>query len=369
MTAFTSLAALPIITKEERMPSGSPGTASFLAAGSTARFGRDRTYRKRFNASLSHLTKNPWMREIKINNPRTALQLLAVAIVIFAIVVAMHLSSSSQGWQVTGDGLLQYSTPKPECHLKPSEITDECQLFEVAFESKDQQIEGLLLKPKTNNSPDGEKVGLPGIVLLPGATVTKEREQGLARYLCSLGFASLTLDQRNLGGIDIQGDLQSFLDGVEPTEHKMVYDALAAAEILRAQPDIDPDRIIYVGESNGGRFAIIACALDPKALGVIAISTCGYGTGSAISSGKLQDPDMIRFFKSIDPDTYLDRIPPRKFVMIHSRNDTLIPCELAEGTYAKASRPKEMHLVGCTMHGYCSEMSASLEEEMKEMDS
>jgi len=302
-----------------------------------------------------------------MNNPRTALQLLAVGVIIFAIVVAMHLSSTSQGWQVTEDGRLQYSTPKPEYHLRPSEITDDFQLFEVVFESKDQQIEGLLCKPKTNSYRGDE--GIPGIVLLPGATVTKEREQGLARYLCSLGFVSLTLDQRNLGGVDIQGDLQRFLKGGEPTEHKMVYDALAAAEILRAQPDIDPGRIIYVGESNGGRFAIIACALDSKARGVIAISTCGYGTGSAISSGKLQDHDMIRFYRSIDPDTYLDKIPPRKLVLIHSLNDTLIPYELAEGTYAKASRPKDMHLVSCTMHGYCAEMSAYLEKELKEMDS
>lgn len=300
-------------------------------------------------------------------NSRTTLQLLAVAIVIFAIVVAMHLASSGQGWQVTGDGRLQYSIPKPEYHLKPLEIKNDCQLLEVAFESRDQQIEGLLLRPETNSSRGNKSI--PGIVLLPGATVTKEREQGLARYLCSLGFASLTLDQRNLGAIDPLGDLQKFLKGIEPTEHKMVYDALAAAEVLRAQPDIDPDRITYIGESNGGRFAIIACALDSKARGVIAISTCGYGTGSAISSGELHDPDVIRFYRSIDPDTYLDKIPPRKLVLIHSLNDTLIPYELAEGTYAKAARPKDMHLVGCTIHGFCAEMSAYLEKELKELDS
>jgi dienelactone hydrolase len=291
---------------------------------------------------------------------------LAIAVVFLAIVLAMYLSSSSPSWTVTDDGVLQYSTPKPEYNLKLLETKEGSQLFEITFKSRDLQIEGLLLKPETSGSRgDG---GLPGIVLLPGATVTKEREKGLARHLCSLGFASLTLDQRNLGGIDIQGDLQSFLKGAEPIEHKMVYDALTAAEILRAQPDIDPDRIIYVGESNGGRFAIIACAIDQKARSVIAISTCGYGIDSAIASGNLQNPDTIRFFRSIDPDTYLNKIPPRKLVMIHSRNDTLIPYEQAEVTYAKASQPKDIHLVGCIVHGYCSEMSASLDEELKEID-
>jgi dienelactone hydrolase len=302
-----------------------------------------------------------------MNSSRPPLKLLSIAIVIIAIVVAVHLSFSSQSWQVTEEGRLQYSTPKPEYNLELLEEDNRSQLFEIEFGSRDQQIEGLLCKPEMNISGVGK--GLPGIVLLPGATVTKEREQGLAKYLCGQGFASLTIDQRNLGGVDIQGDLQSFLQGAEPTEHKMVYDALAAAEVLRAQPDIDPDRIIYAGESNGGRFAIIACALDPKARGVIAISTCGYGTGMAISSGELQDPDRIRFFRSIDPDTYLDEIPPRKLVMIHSRNDTVIPYGLAQSTYAKAAQPKDFDLVGCNLHGYCAEMSSYLGEQLEEMDS
>jgi hypothetical protein len=149
----------------------------------------------------------------------------------------------------------------------------------------------------------------------------------------------------------------------------MVYDALAAAEILRAQPNIDPGRIIYAGESNGGRFAIMACALDGKAKGVLAISTCGYGTEDAVSAGRLTDPEMIKFLRSVDPETYLARIAPRPFVMIHSRNDTVIPFDYAEGTFARAFNPKSFHAVGCTKHGYCTDMNTYIEEELKKMAS
>jgi fermentation-respiration switch protein FrsA (DUF1100 family) len=210
---------------------------------------------------------------------------------------------------------------------------------------------------------------VPGIVLLPGATVTKESEQGLAKYLASLGFATLTLDQRNLGMIDIQGDLSIFLKGGVPVEYEMANDALLAAEILRSLPEIDPNEIIYAGESNGARFAIIACALDPKASGILAISTCGYDTDSAIASGRQQNAEAIRFYKSIDPDTYLSKIPNRMLVMIHSQNDPIIPLELAEQTYAKASIPKVMHVVLCSKHGYCGEMNSFLKKELRAMAS
>ncbi|MHC1599997.1 MAG: alpha/beta hydrolase [Candidatus Methanospirareceae archaeon] len=295
---------------------------------------------------------------------RIVIRLLAIGCVIAALVGVQLLLSSCvtrQEWHVTDEGLLEYPKCTPDYQLTPLETADNYTLYEVRFTSRDTQIAGLLRMPTV---PQGN---VPGVVLLPGATVTKEGEQGLAKYLCSLGYASIALDQRNVGVIDMRSDLQMLMNGEEPTEHRMVHDALAAAEVLRDQPGIDPDRIVFAGESNGARFAIIACALDPEARGVIAISTCGYGIDAAIASGKLNDPEVIRFYKSIDPDTYLDKIPPRKFVMIHSLNDTVIPYENAQQTYAKASEPKELHTVGTATHGYCNEMAAFIKTELEKM--
>lgn len=290
---------------------------------------------------------------------------LLVVVAITAFVGLQSLSENKQDWRVTGDGLLDYSPSLPEYQLNNIEASNDSALYAVSFMSRDTKIAALLRMPQNKQEDkENQSSSIPGIVLLPGATVTKEREQGVAKYLCGLGFAVITIDQRNLGATDMQGDLQMFLKGIEPTEHKMVYDALAAAEVLRNQPRIDPDRILYVGESNGGRFAIIACALDPKARGVVAISTSGYGIDAAIASGMLKDPETIRFYKSIDPETYLSKIPPRKLVMFHSLNDPVIPYEYANSTYKKALQPKDFYTVKCHMHGHCTDMDASLEKEL-----
>lgn len=298
---------------------------------------------------------------------RIIVVLLITGCIIAAIAGFLSLSDSKQEWRVTDDGFLEYSLSSPEYQLMPSEADDNTTLYEVTFESRGTQISGLLRIPGLAKEAKTESI--PGIVLLPGATVTKEREQGLAKYLSSLGYASLTLDQRNLGGIDMNGDLQMFLAGQEPTEHKMVYDALAAAEILRSRPEIDPDRIVYAGESNGARFAIIACALDQKARGVIAISTSGYGANEAIASGKLIDLDVIRFYRSIDPETYFGKIPPREFVMMHSQKDPIIPYEQAKETFTKAFEPKAMYTVDCAVHGHCTEMDVFIKRELMSMTS
>ncbi len=289
---------------------------------------------------------------------------------VIALLLGWHFlsSSSSAGqWTVSDEGVLGYVVAMPQYNLSPSENDGNSTLSAVQFQSRDANMAALLRVPRSWMSGDEKNGSIPGIVLLPGATVTKEKEQKLARYLADLGFASITLDQRNLGGIDPKADLQMFLKGEEPTEHKMVYDALAAGEILRSRPEIDPMRIIYAGESNGGRFAIIACALDRSSRGVLAISTCGYATDAAIGSAGAVDKDLVRFYRSIDPETYLVKIAPRPLAMIHSLNDTIIPYKLAEQTFARAVPPKRLHTVGCNVHGYCSQMNDEIEKELDGM--
>jgi dienelactone hydrolase len=288
--------------------------------------------------------------------------LIGCAIAAVVLVAAHSLINRGEVWRVTDDGFLEYSASSLKYDLRQLEASNDSTLYETTFSSRGFEIKGLLRIPENASGK-----AAPGVVLLPGATVTKEREQVLAEHLAALGFASLALDQRNLGATDIQGDLSKYLKGEEPTEHMMVHDALAAAEVLKRQPGIDPTHIVYAGESNGARFAIIACALDPDARGVVAISTCGYGTADAFAQGLLRDPNLLRFYMSIDPETYFSKIAPRKLVMIHSRNDTVVPYELALQTFTKASDPKELHTVGCAKHGYCTEMNAFLDEEIKGM--
>ncbi len=305
----------------------------------------------------------------KMSERRVGKGIMLIAGVI-ALLLGWHFfsgGSSAGQWTVSDEGVLDYEVSPPQYNLSPPEDDGNSTISAVSFQSRGANIAALLRIPRSGST--GEKVNgsIPGIVLLPGATVSKEKEQKLARRLADGGYASITLDQRNLGGIDPKTDLQMFLKNEEPTEHKMVYDALAAGQILRSRTEIDPARIIYAGESNGGRFAIIACALDGSARGVLAISTCGYGTDAAVASAGGLDKNLIRFYRSIDPETYLSRIAPRPLVMIHSSNDTIIAYQLAEKTFALAVEPKRFHTVDCSVHGYCSQMNQAIEEELKSM--
>ncbi|WP_440954065.1 alpha/beta hydrolase family protein [Methanosarcina sp. Mfa9] len=279
--------------------------------------------------------------------------------------------AAGAAWTVSEEGLLSFPqrgeaafTVEVTEDLYTPESADSLKL--LTFESRGENVRALLRIP-ADSSPAGSSLsnssGVPGIVLLPGAGISKEKEQGLAAELSKLGYATLALDQRNLGAINPEGDLELFKAGLEPLEYKMVYDALKATDVLSAQPEIDPEKLAIIGESNGGRFAIIACALEPSLRGVVGISTAGYGTGE-IDPSQVKDPYVYSFYRSIDPDTYLPEIPPARFVLLHSSNDTVIPHEMALGTFSLAGEPKVMYNVSEVTHGYTASMHPYLEEEL-----
>ncbi len=268
----------------------------------------------------------------------------------------------SDAWSVSEEGKLHYSIDYIGNMDIPMTTTAKSidgndTIREVIFNSRNSKVSGLIRIPALSN-----KAQVPGAVILPGATVNKEGEQALARALSQMGYASIVIDQRNLAIIDHDRDMQMFLDGQEPVQHLSAYDALLAADVIRNEPGVDPSKIAMIGISNGGRFAIIATALDPTIAGVVGISTSGYDVNSMVWN--IQDARAIRFLRSIDPDTYFADIYPRPVVFLHSQNDTTIPLILAQRTYNKAYEPKELIVINGSRHGFDESMTVALQNEL-----
>lgn len=282
----------------------------------------------------------------------------AVLVILFIIIIAYLLTPrDTDKWIVNSEGILSYpeNRGKVDVTVIKTESGSNFTLEIISFPSKDYTVEGLLRIPSSEKK-------VPAVVLLPGATVPKEGTRGLAQILSGMGYASLGIEQRNRGGVDPQDDLTLFKDNKEPVEHKMVFDALRSVDVLKQDSRIDPERIAVIGESNGGRFAIIAAAIDPGIKGIIGISTSGYDTQARLAGER--DETARRFYLSIDPETYLKFIPPRKFVMMHSVNDSIIPLEYAENTFKKAIEPKVFYKVETGSHGFSEGMKKPLEDEL-----
>ena len=237
--------------------------------------------------------------------------------------------------------------------------TDNLSISKIIFQSTRGNIYGLLVLPKS-----AAKL-LPGIIIIPGSGVSKEGELELAKKIAELDAAVLVIDQRGVGETNgvfptLDEDYASFLAGQEPYQHLMVYDALRVYDLMKNAPFVDPKKIIIIGESLGGRIAVIAAAIDRGIKSVLVISSAGFD----FKGGPEQKKN--NFLQSIDSDHYIGLITPRKLVMMHNANDKVIPLSSALKTYSKANEPKQFVLVNDTScnHGYCNSMYNGLVESL-----
>jgi fermentation-respiration switch protein FrsA (DUF1100 family) len=285
-------------------------------------------------------------------------------ILFFAIIIAasfavtwLWLNMPSQEVYSVQNGLLSYTgRPAVQYGQEVWNETGSVIIYRVWFPSHgNATVYGLLAVPKL----DGP---LPAFFILPGATVTKEGEQGtLGDALNELGYVTLILDQRGhneTGGYvpSFEMDYQFWLQGQEATQHRFVYDGLRAFDLLYQLPGLDKSRIYAAGESMGGNYAMVAAGIEPRIRGLMLISSSGF------KFEPQPDPMAAEFLKSIVGDSYIAMLSPRPLLMLHSEGDEVVPLGHAQDTFQKAGEPKTMLTIDATNHSYCLEMREILEQ-------
>lgn len=141
-----------------------------------------------------------------------------IGIILFLYLAYLLIPKESQQWSVSEDGILSYpeNREKVDVNVLKTESGDNYTLETISFQSKDYNVEGLFRIPASNRK-------VPAVVILPGATVTKEGTQGLAEIFSNLGYASLGIEQRNRGGVDFRYDYELFRAGNEPTVQMLYF--------------------------------------------------------------------------------------------------------------------------------------------------
>jgi len=103
----------------------------------------------------------------------------------------------------------------------------------------------------------------PAIVYVHGIGSNREHWFVELPLLYEAGYGGLLLDLRNHG--DSGGEFTTM--GVREAD-----DVRAAFAFLAEQPEVDPDRIMFVADSLGGSSALLAAAAEPDVRGVVAVS-------------------------------------------------------------------------------------------------
>jgi cephalosporin-C deacetylase-like acetyl esterase len=221
--------------------------------------------------------------------------------------------------------------------------------YHVIFSSAhDARVTARLMLP-----PGGGKSA--AVLLQHGYTGSKDDFAPLQLALAAQGIASLAVDapyhgERKVAGADIFGPyLHHTRDGLA----QAVIDLRRGIDYLQSRPEVDADRIGYLGASMGGILGADTAGADPR-LKAVVLWVAGGNWGRLIETSSLarrlfaQSPsaeslsDAGRVLRPVDPLVWVARIAPRPLLMLNGRQDDVVPPPTTEELFAAAREPKEI---------------------------
>jgi fermentation-respiration switch protein FrsA (DUF1100 family) len=177
----------------------------------------------------------------------------------------------------------------------------------------------------------------PAVIVFNGNAGDRSHRLPLARALAERGYSVLLFDYRGYAG-----------NSGTPSEDGLRSDARAAADLLASRPEVDPERIVYFGESLGAAVAgALATERPPAAL------ILRSPPSSLTDVGRHHYPVL----PIVDP-LLLDRYPLAEQIrdvhapvlVLVTELDEVVPVALSRKVYDAAAEPKRYVALDASGH-------------------
>ncbi|MDE2167769.1 MAG: alpha/beta fold hydrolase [Alphaproteobacteria bacterium] len=226
---------------------------------------------------------------------------------------------------------------------------------------------------------DDTKGRVPGVVLAHG--FAGARYPKMAAHFASLGYGVLELDFRGYG--------ESGGERGHVIPREQVADIGGAVGWLAQRPEIDPERIAVVGSSLGGSIAIMVAAEDKRIK--VCVAGCPLAKGDSafrvqynteekygaflkrVDEARRKNERLLRFdlvfipeklrgflppgtpmefyadtvdgFLSLNPMAAIGKVSPRPLLIIHAKDDHVVPVADARELAAHGGKTCDLELL------------------------
>ena len=184
--------------------------------------------------------------------------------------------------------------------------------------------------------PSGTPSGVT-VLVCNGNGGDRSLRAGFARGLAGTGHAVLLFDYRGYGG-----------NAGTPSEAGLRADARAALGHLRSRPDVDPERIIYFGESLG---AAVAAQLAAERAPLALVLRSPFPTLADV--GRIHYPYLpVTDALLIDRYRVVDALAGLRapVLVVAGDRDTLVPLALSRRVHDAVPGPKRFIVVAGAEH-------------------
>jgi fermentation-respiration switch protein FrsA (DUF1100 family) len=127
----------------------------------------------------------------------------------------------------------------------------------------------------------------------------------------------------------------------EPEVKGVFEDSRSALDYVRTRKDVNPERLLVLGQSLGGANAIAAVGSGNRAgVKALAIEATFYSY-SSIASDKVTGAGLL-MNDTYSAAHYVDQLAPLPLLLIHGTADPVIPYAHAVQLFGKAKEPKRL---------------------------
>jgi dienelactone hydrolase len=231
----------------------------------------------------------------------------------------------------------------PDLPLDPKrEVSEEMEdhtRYRVEFNGiKGDRIPAFLYVPK---SDAGKK---PAVLLQYGSGGDKKVDYivSMGRQFVARGFIVLTIDSPGRGERKSpQTPKRSVADWLFSNDGREVFlqycgDYSRAVDYLISRPDVDAERIGYVGISWGAITGVTYVAHDPRIKAMGSMIGGGSFLNLAGAAAIPENSDKNDKPVSIDPASHVGQIAPRPLLLLNVTKDQLVPRQFADALHNAA---------------------------------
>src|SRR5687767_15173037 len=215
------------------------------------------------------------------------------------------------------------------------------ELSAISFGSPDGgSVTGVLFDPVTRSSLR------PGVVLMHGMPGTARGMATYAQVLAEHGAVVIAIDApfaRRAGPPVRLGT------GDRTEQIQLIKDLQRAVDVLRARPNVDDERIAYLGISYGAAMGALFVGIERRMKAAVLV----VGDGGLVSH--FTGPEDVDFMASlscatrvdwframapIEPIRFIAHAPPTPLLLQNGELDNLVPVADAEELHTAAPQPK-----------------------------
>jgi dienelactone hydrolase len=205
-------------------------------------------------------------------------------------------------------------------HFRINPRSERVAIDAVSYRSGPLVIDGYLVLPPGS----GRK---PAVVFVHGSGGDRNELLEKARQLAERGVVGLTITEPSTSHPPARAStVAASLRNVEAGQVRDVAAIRRGVDLLQTLPQVDPERIGYLGWSAGARAGTFVAASDPRVKALALLSAGGAPVSTYVALAPEQVRGVVQnVLTRIDPIRYAARARPGSLLLEDGRRDTVVP--------------------------------------------